>query len=62
MSILVAIPENGAVVAAEIARIANMPLERAYEALVALEARGKVRVLVEHVAGRRVALWARAVG
>ncbi len=62
MTIYETLPEAGGIVAAEAARLAGMPLERAYEALVALEARGQARVLVEYIGYRRLALWARGVG
>jgi sugar-specific transcriptional regulator TrmB len=53
------LPEDGGIVAAEAARLAGMPLERAYEALVALEARGQARVAVYRVGERRLCLWER---
>jgi sugar-specific transcriptional regulator TrmB len=59
MTIYEALPSDGAECASDIARRAGMPLERVYEALVALEARRQARVVVYRVGDRRVCLWER---
>jgi hypothetical protein len=57
MDLVALLGRIGANTALHLARITGLPVADVYAELVALEAQGRARVMVDYVAGRRIAKW-----